>query len=313
MRFGVSITFSLGLGASTAEQGAYARQLAQVVEDSGFDSIWVADRTVYPHELAERYPDKWGPGRDDIRGQDVLEPVTTLGFIAGSTRTVRLGFAVMVLPFRHPVLNAKMVTTLDVLSGGRVMFGVGVGWMPEEFEAMGAEFNTRGRVTDEHLEMFKALCTEEVAAYSGEYVQISDSTFFPKPLQEPHPPIWVGGSSPAALRRTARLGDGWLPTRLSPTEFETGLQRLRRLRAEGGRSADSVVAGLSLPLHLDAPRKTDQGERQPFSGAPSEIIGDLRRYRDAGLEYLVVIVASADRDYTIESIKRFAGEIGDGL
>ena len=318
MKFGVSITFSLGLGAPVAEQGAYTQELARVIEGSGIDSVWVADRTVYPPDLAKLHPERWGPDGEDVRGQNVLEPVTTLGFIAGGTRTVKLGFSVMVLPFRHPVLNAKMVTTLDVLSGGRVMFGVGVGWMPEEFEGMGADFSARGRVTDEHLELFKALCTEEVAAYAGQHFQISGKTFFPKPLQEPHPPIWVGGGTSAAIRRTARFGDGWLPTKLSLAEFESGLQRLRQRCAEGGRRQGSVVAGLAHPLFLGTPRpavpqSTDQGGRQPLSGAPSEIIDDIRRYRDAGLEYLVVSIASADRNYTVESIKRFAGEVAGAL
>ena len=245
----------------------------------------------------------------DPRGQDVLEPMTALSFVAGNTRTLKLGFSVQVLPFRHPVLNAKMITTLDVLSGGRVIFGVGVGWMPEEFEGMAADFKTRGSVTNEHIEMFKALCTEEAPEYNGEHFQISGKRFFPRPVQKPHPPIWVGGITLPAIRRAARLGDGWLPIGLSPEELAAQRLVLRRLCEENGRVPDSVLVALSLPLHLGEPLITADGERQPLTGEPSEIVDDIHRYRDAGLEYLVLSVPSKDREYTVEAIGRFAEEV----
>ena len=306
MKFGVSITFSVAMGAPVEEQGAYARRLARVAEEAGLDSVWFADRTVYPTNLPARHPERWGPGREDPEGQNVLEPVTALSFVGGATTRIRLGFSVLVLPFRHPVLNAKMITTLDVLSGGRVDFGVGVGWMPEEFEAMSADFRTRGAVTDEQIEMFKALCTGETAEYRGVHFQISDKIFFPKPLQQPHPPIWVGGNSRAAMRRVARLGDAWLPSKFGPEEFSERKQVLRQLCEENGRDSDSVTLGLSLPLTLGEQRRAADGSRQPLSGDPSEIAADLRRYEDAGVEYLVFTVASTDGDYTVDAINRFA-------
>ena len=313
MKFGVSVTFSVALGAPLPEQGAYVAHLARVIEESGLDSIWFADRTVYPTDLVARYPERWGPGGADPRGQDVLEPITALSFVAGSTTRIRLGFSVLVLPFRNPVLNAKMVTTLDVLSGGRVIFGAGLGWMPEEFEGMGASFRTRGRVTDEHLEMFKALCTEEAAEYRGRHLQISGKTFFPKPLQEPHPPIWIGGRSRAALRRAARLGDGWLPNGLSAAELVEGAQQLRRLCEESDRDPDSVDLANSLPLHLGEPRRSPDGGRASLTGEITDILDDLRRYRDAGAEYMVISLPSNDRDHTVESIKRFAEAVVPAL
>ncbi|MCH8185750.1 MAG: LLM class F420-dependent oxidoreductase [Chloroflexi bacterium] len=309
MKFGVSLTFSVALGAPLLEQGPYAERLARTAEESGLDSIWFADRTVYPADLVARYPDRWGPGRSDPRGQDVLEPVTALSFVAGMTKTLKLGFSILVLPLRHPVLNAKMITTLDVLSGGRVIFGAGVGWMPEEFEGMEADFKTRGSVTDEHIEMFKALCTEEVLEYTGRHFQISGKTFFPRPVQSPHPPVWIGGNSSAALRRAVRLGDGWFPIGLTPEELAAARHRLRRLCEEEGRDPDAVLLALSLPLHLGRPQRGADGGRRPLTGELSDIVDDVARYRDAGLEYLVFSVPSEDRAYTVEAIKRFAEEV----
>ena len=313
MKFGLSATFALALGAPPEEQGAYACRLASLCEEVGLDSIWFADRTVYPVDLAERYPDRWGPGKSDPGGQNVLEPVTALSFIAGRTQKITLGFSVLILPFRHPVLNAKMVTTLDVLSGGRVVFGGGLGWMREEFEAMGADFAERGRVTDEHLEMFKALCTQETASYSGRHFGISGKTFYPKPVQRPHPPIWIGGSSRAAMRRAARLGDVWFPIGVAPDDLAARLPALRRMCEDNGRPPGSVGVAMGLSLELDRPRTEGAGVRAPLSGSSTEIRDDLRRYRDAGVDHAVFSIPSRDWSHTEDSIRRLAEEIAPSV
>ena len=308
MKFGVSATFAVALGADASQQGEYLQRIAQVLEESGYESIWLADRTVYPVDLVERYPDRWGPGLADPQGQNVIEPLTSMSFVAGSTKTLMLGFSVLILPLRHPVLNAKMISTLDVLSGGRVIFGAGIGWMPEEFEGMSADFHTRGRVTDEHIEMFKTLCGEDGARYTGEHFQISGKTFFPKPIQKPHPPIWIAGNSRAAIRRAARLGDGWFPIGLRVEEFLNGKEILRRFSEEEGRDPESLTTALSLSLRMGTSVSTSDGTRQPLSGAMFQISDDVRRYEDAGLDHLVFSIAVPDRDIALDSIKRFAAE-----
>ena len=210
MRFGVVIKSSFIAGELLEARGQQLRRMAMMAEGLGYESIWVPDRTVFPKDIAARYP-QFGPEGEILDSQQVLEPITLMSFLAGHTATIKLGFNVVILPFRNPVLNAKMIATLDVLSGGRVIFGVGVGWMPEEFKAMGASWEDRGTVTDEHIEMFKALCSDGGAEYQGKHFQTSGKIFYPKPLQRPHPPIWVGGKSRISLRRVARLGQGWLP------------------------------------------------------------------------------------------------------
>ena len=288
-------------------RGAYACRLASLSEEAGLDSIWFADRTVYPVDLAERYPDRWGPGKMDPKGQNVLEPVTTLSFVAGQTSRITLGFSVLILPLRHPVLNAKMVTTLDVLSGGRVVFGAGLGWMPEEFEGMSADHRTRGRVTDESIEMFKALCTQDAASYTGRHFRISGKSFYPKPLQKPHPPVWIGGGSRAAMRRAARLGDVWFPMTLDADDLSTRVVELRRMCEENGRKPGSVGLAMGYSLGLDRPRTG------VMSGSSAEVRDDLRRYRDAGVEHAIFAIASDDWSYIEDSVRRLAGEIGPSV
>ena len=309
MKFGVGVTTGISPAVTSVSQAEYVTRLAEVVEETGYDSIWVSDRTVFPTDLAARYPESYGPGGSDPDAQNVLEALTVLSFVAGATKRVRLGTSVLVLPFRNPVLNAKMITTLDVLSGGRVIFGVGVGWMQEEFEGVGASYRDRGALTDEHIEMFKALCTEEVAEYDGEHFQLSGMVFFPKPVQRPHPPIWVGGNTRFALRRAARLGDGWHGTRVTPKELVKKRESLRRLCEENGRSPDSVAVTLRATLVLGEPQRSQSGERAPLTGTAGEILEDIRRYEEAGLEYLVISVAAAHTESTIEAVRRFADDV----
>ena len=309
MRFGVAIRSSVIPGVPASERGKELLRLALAAEDSGFDSIWVPDRTVFPTDIASRYPGRFGEPGSIPDSQQVLEPVTAMSFLAGSTTRIKLGFNVLVLPFRNPVLNAKMVTTLDVLSGGRVIFGVGVGWMPEEFEAMSASYEDRGALTDEHIEMFKALCAGETAEYDGRHFHVSEKVFYPKPLQKPHPPIWIGGKSRAALRRVARLGDGWLPIGNTPAEMAEGGKYLRRLCEELGRDPETAKLGLNMAMNIGEPRRAPGGERVPLTGRVADIIDDVRRYRDAGLELLVISMTGMDSASSLDGMKRFAEEV----
>src|SRR5262245_56084920 len=184
--------------------------LAREGERLGLHSAMIADHIVFPVESNSPYPytlDHKHPG-----GGDALETFSILGVVAGATEKLRLVTSVLVLPYRNPVLTAKMVASLDVLSGGRVTLGVGVGWLREEFEALHSpDFDRRGAVTDEWLAIFKQLWTASPASFKGKFYSYADIRAEPFPLQKPHPPIWVGGHSRAALRRAARHGDGWHP------------------------------------------------------------------------------------------------------
>ncbi|HZX85706.1 MAG TPA: TIGR03619 family F420-dependent LLM class oxidoreductase, partial [Reyranella sp.] len=205
MRYG----FYLPTRGPTATRADILR-LAREGERLGLHSAMIADHIVFPVESESPYPytlDGKHPGTGDA-----LETFSILGVVAGATEKLRLVTSVLVLPYRNPVLTAKMVASLDVLSGGRVTLGVGVGWLKEEFEALDSpDFERRGAVTDEWIAIFKQLWSRSPASFDGKFYKYTDIRCEPFPLQKPHPPIWVGGHSKAALRRTARHGDGWHP------------------------------------------------------------------------------------------------------
>src|ERR1700736_3467312 len=184
--------------------------LAREGERLGLHSVMIADHIVLPVESQSTYPYTLD-GKHPSAG-DALETFSILGVVAGATERLRLVTSVLVLPYRNPVLTAKMAASLDVLSGGRLTLGVGTGWLQEEFEALDSpEFSGRGAVTDEWITIFKQLWSQSPASFDGRFYRYTDIRCNPFRGQKPYPPIWVGGHSRAALRRTARFGDGWLP------------------------------------------------------------------------------------------------------
>src|SRR5712691_12691081 len=251
------------------------RDLAQAAEDLGFDSIWLSDHVVVPEHIASSYPysvDGSFPTRPD---QPYLQPLSALAYLAGMTRRVRLGTHVLILPYRHPLLTAKMVATIDNLSGGRVDLGIGVGWMREEFEALGLEervFTRRGAATDEQLRILKMVWTEDVASFEGEFYRFDRLGALPHPLQKPHPPIWVGGHSQAALRRTARFGDGWLPiggrppADLPPQAVAAGWATIQAEAERAGRDPARLKLCFSTTVTFGPP----DDPRRPFTGSPEQ-------------------------------------------
>jgi probable F420-dependent oxidoreductase len=230
----------------------------------------------------------------DRPGHEVL---STLLYLAGCTQRIRLGPNVLIVPYRPPLLTAKMLTMLDVLSGGRLTVGVGVGWMAEEFEALGAPpYAERGAVTDEYLRLFKALWTEEHPTFRGKYCQVSEVGFLPKPVQKPHPPIWVGGHTAPALRRAAQLGDAWLPLGTFPPvvfwpdELKPKIARLRELTRQAGRPEDAVKVCLGGFVTFD---ESVGPERLPLKGHPEQIADDLRQYQAIGINDFILYLARA--------------------
>ena len=309
MKFGVAVTTSVTPAVTAGAQADYVRRMTEVIEDAGFDSAWVSDRTLFPADLAQRYPDQFGPGKASPDAQNVLEALATLSYVGGAARRLRLGVSVLVLPFRNPLLNAKMITTLDVLSGGRVIYGVGVGWMPEEFASMGTPYRKRGALTDEHIRIFKAVCAEDVPEYRGRHFRTSGMVFFPRPVQRPHPPIWVGGNSRYALRRSVRLGDAWHGIRLSPRQVRESRQDLAQICRAEGRDPRTVGITLRHTLVWGEARFNGNGERIHLTGTPAQVRDDVHRYQEAGLEYLVLSVDASSTRETLDAVHRFADQV----
>jgi probable F420-dependent oxidoreductase len=290
-------------------------QLAVEGEAMGFDYLTFSDHIVIPTDIQARYPySETGEFPQGARGGR-HEQLTEVAFIAAKTSRVRLVTSVMVVPHRPAVLTAKILTTIDVLSGGRLTVGIGAGWMKEEFEAIGAPpFAERGAVTDEYLQAFRELWTSDNPRFAGQYVKFGGIAFEPKPVQRPHPPIWVGGESGPAFRRTARLGDAWYPIGTNPAclldslpRYRAGIERLRKLTAGTGRN---VALAYRCSKHgKELPPKTDDGERRLFSGSPTEIAGDLRDFKALGVGYVDFTITNTTAATTLTDMKRFRDEV----
>jgi probable F420-dependent oxidoreductase len=229
-----------------------------------------------------------------------------------------LVLAVMVVPRRPAVLAAKMLSSIDVLSGGRLVVGIGAGWLEAEFDAVATTpFAARGAVTDEYLKVFRALWTEEAPHAAGSWVKFDGIVFAPKPVQKPHPPIWVGGESGPALRRAARLGDAWYPIgsnnkHLLDTlpRYRAGIDRLRRFTAEAGRDPASVALTYRVKRYGQAVAGTaSDGDRRLFSGSTSDIIADLRELRALGVTAVDIDFEHPDPEDTITAMRRFKEEV----
>lgn len=305
-------------GCSVPSRGPVAspealRSLAQRAEDLGFDSVWVSDHIILPKEVSSFYPyaaDGVATFRPD---EPYYDPIATLNFLAGCTHRIRLGTHVLILPYRNPVLAAKMLATLDVLSGGRVILGAGVGWMEEEFQALGlSTFAQRGAVTNEYIRLFKDLWTQDEPEFHGEFYDVAGAGFLPKPVQQPHPPIWIGGHTGPALRRAAELGDGWMPIGLrppailEPEELAGKIARLRTLTRRAGRPEDAVTPCFSTGINF---QRTTGPSRPMMSGRPEQIAADLRQYQDLGVVNFILGFRSDSVAAQQEAMEQFSREV----
>ena len=290
-------------------------RIAQQGEALGYDYLTLTDHIVLPNLQVPGYPYSES-GEFLAEGPERRhEQLTTAAYIAASTSRIGLVLAVMVVPHRPAVLAAKMLATIDVLSGGRLVVGIGAGWLQAEFEAaVATPFAARGAVTDEYLRAFRVLWAEEEPRFDGDWVKFDRIIFEPKPVQKPHPPIWVGGESPPALRRAARLGDAWYPIgsnnrHLLDTlpRYQAGIDRLRRLTTEAGRDPASVALTYRVKRYGEAvPERASDGNRRLFSGTSADIVADLRVLRDLGVSAVDIDFERPDAAASIAEMRRFS-------
>lgn len=309
MRFGFPIPTRGSLGTLDT-----IRRLGRAADEYQFDSIWISDHIVIPKVSRSKYPYS-ADGRLDLEAaQHYLDALTVLSYLAGVTERVTLGSSVLILPYRNPVLVAKMIATLDVLSRGRVILGVGVGWMREEFQALNlTTFEERGAATDEYIQILRELWTKDWPTYRGRFYSLDEVRFYPKPVQKPHPPIWIGGHTKAAIRRAARLGDGWHPiglrppAGLGPDEYAKAVADLRSQAREAGRDPRAITLSFRAPIKFTdgaAPRA-----RMPFTGSRDQIVEDIRTYQRLGVSHLTFDFAGSNVDAIVEQLHRFAEEV----
>jgi len=247
------------------------RRWALTVEGLGFDLLMVSDHIAVTPDVAEQYPAPF------------YEPFTTLSWLAGLTRGIRLGTTVLIVPYRHPLLIARMAANLNDLSGGRLVLGVGVGWAREEFGALGVPFRDRGRLTDEHLLAIRAAWQDEADYRSG------------------HIPLWIGGNSDAALRRAVRLGDAWHPLRFTPGWMAEAAGRLTACAADQGRPAPALMPRIALRL-TEAPvtAPVSGGDRLAGHGTIDQIMADLGQLRSLGADTVVLDPFNGDHRETTQ-------------
>ncbi len=284
--------------------GQYAEKdsilkIAKIAEDLGFDSIWVSDHIVIP-ESHKGF------------GNVFYEPLTTLSYIAALTKRIYLGTSAIILPYRNPVVLAKTLSTLDLLSDGRLILGVGAGWLKEEFQALGAPYEKRGSITDEYIKVLKILWTQEKPRFSGRYIKFSDINFLPKPVQKPHPPIWVGGNSRISIKRAVSLGDGWHPVGLTPGEIKEKVKYLNKLVEERKETRSDFVISLRKNLQIkgiSGKKLKNIDERETLRGAPEKIVEGIENYRDSGVSHLIFHVLSGSLEGLLETMESFSRDI----
>lgn len=290
MKLGV---FSIGAG--RAARPEVLVRIAQKAEEVGFESIFAPEHTVLfaPEAYSSPYPYSSDGKITGMRADSaLLDPFIALAWAAAHTTRIRIGTGICLVPQRNPLITAKEVASLDVLSNGRVIFGVGIGWLKEEFRALGVPPERRAQRTREYIEVMKRLWTEDAPQFRGEFCEFPPVGSYPKPMQRPHPPILFGGESEPALRRAVEVGDGWLGFDVSPEEAGQAVQRMRQIAAACGRDFASLDISAG-----------------PYSKLARVDLDSLKRYRDAGVQR-VVLINTATR---LDQIDAALEEVGNTL
>ena len=292
-QFGVTIPNNWGV--SNPQE---VLSLGPEAEQMGFDSIWVMDHLFNAGYIRERLEDR-----------PYFHPMAMLSYMSATTSRVILGTSVLVLPYHNPVELAKYAATLDQMSGGRVTLGVGAGAMTEEFEALGIPLRERGSLTNESIAIMKELWTNHSPEFHSNRWDFSDLRFSPKPLQQPHIPLWIGGSSPGALRRTARVGNGWHPTGLSPEDFAIGKSELCAMAEAAGRDPSEITMSARIEVEVHGgPSSQRVSSRSRLTGDdPGAMRAGIGAYHEAGVEHMLLALNSGD----IPALRRLMSIIAD--
>lgn len=292
--------------------------IAQQGEALGFDYLTITDHVVLPNLAAPGYPYSESGEFSSASPMQRHEQLTMAAYVAAKTSKIRLVLAVMVVPHRQPVLAAKMLSTIDVLSGGRLVVGIGSGWLKPEFDAVvTTKFADRGKVTDEYLSAFRALWTEAEPSFSGNFISFSGIVLEPKPVQKPFPPIWVGGESGPSLRRAAKFGDAWYPIGTNKDHmydtlplYTAGLARLRKLTVDAGRAESAVTPTYRVKRYGAGVKPVgSDGNRRLFSGTDQDVLGDLRALRDLGVQAIDIDFERPSAEELLAEMARFKQEI----
>jgi len=304
MKFGVFLPVS-----GRAAVPEVLTEAAQQAETLGFDSVWAAERLVNPWEMKTPYPYKDSQQWFVPPDSPFLEPLTVLTYLAGVTEKISLGVSVVVMPYRQPLYTARVATSIDTLSKGRLIMGVGIGWMVEEFEALGVPFKYRASMGEEQLQIFNLLWKEERPKFQGKHYQFPEVSVSPKPVQKPRFPIWVGGESEAAQRRAAKYGDAWFSyfVKVTPDDLASRFANVQRMATEAGRDLSKISFCCCRPI--DITTEPAPQEEDTLKGTPEQLIAALKRYREIGVNHIALQFMVGRWPERKQKIERFAKEV----
>jgi probable F420-dependent oxidoreductase len=288
MRYGVAIPQANQFATPDA-----IRSVAHAVEELGYDSLWVSDHIIVP-EGSSYIPEMMD------------EPLAVLAFLAAETKHVILGTSVLIVPYRDPVFTAKFLSTVDYLSNGRLVLGVGAGWLEQEFDALSVPFAERGPRTDEYLRIYRNLWETETSTFEGRFKTYSNMRMFPKAAANRRGtiPILVGGNAGPSVRRAAELGDGWHPINIAPADFPEAMDDYRKACARFGKQPGQVVL-----RHMPGGRTRPSGDRQPLTGSAEEQAADIRAYAEAGVDEFMLSVPARSVNDLVADLRRFMREV----
>ncbi len=305
-------------------------------EAMGFDSVWVHDHLTWTAEIHKTHISSGSEeALKERENPDFFEAMTTLAYLAGIVKSARLGMACLVVPCRNPLYAAKQIANLDVLSGGRLDLGIGIGSpatiKSREYEVLGVNRRVRGKICDDYMKAMKAIWTTNPSTYEGRFVSFTDAEIFPKPLQQPHPPLWVGGWTEPAMKRTALLGDGWLPAWLTPEDIGARFQQVKAMARQHGRDAEAIHLGIEVYVSIDQDSSTAKKnaigtfqasrgtyeremtleflEKVSLIGSPEEIRKKIREYVDAGVSHFEVKFIYPTIERLLEMMALFSKEV----
>jgi len=308
MRYG----FYLPTRGPLANRGDLSAILA-AAERLGFASTMVADHIILPTRIESAYP--YTVKGNFVSESECFEQLALMAFVAGRTEKLRIVSSVMIVPHRNPVFNAKALATIDVLSGGRLTVGAGVGWLAEEFQALGAaDFKQRGAVTDEYIDIFRKLWSGKPVAHAGKFYNFDEVVCHPAPLQAGGPPIWIGGHSAPALRRVARLGDGWHPvgataaSPLPPDEVRQKLGEIERMMTAAGRDFSKLEVSYKAPIYDGGVPPAGEARRL-FTGGKDAAREDIATFEAIGVDELVFDFRTASLSECLERMEQFSQDI----
>lgn len=293
------------------------RAIVTEAETLNYGTLIVSDHIVVPKDISSRYPYSEGGDWAGAAGGECMEQLTLLSYVAAMTRTAKLLTSVMVVPHREPLMAAKSLATTDQLSGGRVIVGCGTGWMKEEFEAIGApDYTKRGEVTDDYIQIFKKVWTDDDAAHDSPYSKFSNITFKPKPLQDPHPPIWIGGESGRAHRRVVEHGDGWYPIGQNPAHpldtldrYKAARDRLFERSEKAGRDPATITLAYNAPFHSRQEQKGPDGGRLMMTGAAQDRAADVQALKEMGVSTIILNTLASELPATLDRMREFQNEV----